>query len=152
MIPFLVPAKESLLASVLWHPDLHANNIMVEEKERDDEGNRQFKIVSILDWESAWAGPMFLQLDVPDFFRWNDDAVTPIRNVDLPDDLKSRSEPEQKEIKDEYVRSLVHRAYQLRAWPLDLIQLHGRNELVSLEGAMREPWVYGLSPVRSVSP
>src|SRR5260370_18407857 len=67
MIPFLVPNVESLSASVLWHPDLHANNIMVVEKNRADDGMRQFNIVSILDWQNAWAGPMFLQLDVPDF-------------------------------------------------------------------------------------
>ena len=34
MIPFLVPGVESLSTSVLWHPDLHANNIMVVEKKR----------------------------------------------------------------------------------------------------------------------
>ncbi|XP_006462390.1 hypothetical protein AGABI2DRAFT_186311 [Agaricus bisporus var. bisporus H97] len=148
MIPFLVPKKESLVASVLWHPDLHGDNILVEETERDDEGNRQFKIVSILDWESAWAGPMFLQLDVPDFLRWGPQALTPMHDVALPSDLKEKSELEQKEIKAVYKRILVHRAYQLRAWPVDLINFHGRNELVALEGIMREPWLYGLSPVR----
>jgi hypothetical protein len=53
IIPFLVPAKESLSVSVLWHPDLHVSNILVEEMERDGNGNRQFNIVLIYQF-SGW--------------------------------------------------------------------------------------------------
>lgn len=149
MIPHLVPSQESLSASVLWHPDLHANNIMVVEKERTNGGMRQFNIVSILDWQNAWAGPMFLQLDVPDVFH-SSDALSPLRKMALPTDLNEKSEEEQKQLQDEYKRALVHRYYQLRTFPHDLLHFRGRAEVLYLERIMREPWGYGLSPVRSV--
>ncbi len=112
MIPFLVPGVESLSTSVLWHPNLHANNIMVVEKKRTDDGMRQFDIVSILDWQNAWAGPMFLQLDVPDFLQWSD-ALSPLHDIDLPRDPKDKDESDQKQLQDEHKRALIHRYYRL---------------------------------------
>ncbi|DAA74701.1 TPA_exp: Uncharacterized protein A8136_3017 [Trichophyton benhamiae CBS 112371] len=50
--PYLLPTDDpDLVASTIWHTDLHAGNLFV------DKGH----ITSVIDWQQAWAGPLVLQ-------------------------------------------------------------------------------------------
>ncbi|OJJ86067.1 uncharacterized protein ASPGLDRAFT_65230 [Aspergillus glaucus CBS 516.65] len=59
LAPYLVPGSTDRLASanVLWHPDLHLENIFVDSVTG--------KITGIVDWQLACVTPMFYQSDVP---------------------------------------------------------------------------------------
>ncbi|KAJ7471862.1 hypothetical protein FB451DRAFT_1351741 [Mycena latifolia] len=58
VVPALVPTDEKALSSILWHPDLNVGN-------RED-----YKVVSIIDWQGAWAGPAYLQMNTPAFVEY----------------------------------------------------------------------------------
>ncbi|KAF2768456.1 hypothetical protein EJ03DRAFT_364001, partial [Teratosphaeria nubilosa] len=51
----LLPSDPNLTRSVLWHWDLHAPNIFVQDG----------KITDIIDWQDCWAGPLVLQARRP---------------------------------------------------------------------------------------
>ncbi|KAJ6602449.1 kinase-like domain-containing protein, partial [Mycena vulgaris] len=63
VVPALVPTDEKALSSILWHPDLNPGNIFVSPEE-------DYKVVSIIDWQGAWAGPAYLQMDTPAFIAY----------------------------------------------------------------------------------
>ncbi|KAJ9227024.1 hypothetical protein DTO027B5_8130 [Paecilomyces variotii] len=72
--PHLVPREENILGSFLWHSDLRTPNVFV-----DDTGH----ITSIIDWQSTWAGPLFLEGRHPHLLDYNDGKTLtdPIRFV-----------------------------------------------------------------------
>ena len=53
--PFLIPQDIEMTASTLWHSDIHASNIFTSEG----------RITSLIDWQAAWMGPLFLQARQP---------------------------------------------------------------------------------------
>ncbi|KIY43072.1 hypothetical protein FISHEDRAFT_54147 [Fistulina hepatica ATCC 64428] len=65
LIPYIVPREPRHLAGHLWHPDLHADNILVAAS--DAPGG--FSVTSIIDWQCSWVGPAFINLNVPTMFQ-----------------------------------------------------------------------------------
>jgi aminoglycoside phosphotransferase (APT) family kinase protein len=60
IIPQLLPPRATKEPSMLYHPDLSANNILV-----NDEGD----LVGIVDWESVIAAPAWLSCQLPEFLQ-----------------------------------------------------------------------------------
>jgi len=58
---YLLPGNEELVKSTIWHWEVHAPNVFVD---RD-------KITSLIDWQDAWAGPLFLQAQQPRLVDYN---------------------------------------------------------------------------------
>ncbi|KKZ65946.1 hypothetical protein EMCG_08289 [[Emmonsia] crescens] len=56
--PYLLPKDPTLHASVMWHSDLHTDNIFVDP-------NDPVKIVGLIDWQSVHLSPLFLQARTP---------------------------------------------------------------------------------------
>lgn len=56
---YLIPSSDDEAASsnVLWHPDLHLDNVFVDPNTHE--------ITSIIDWQSACVAPLFYQSGVP---------------------------------------------------------------------------------------
>ncbi|RMD39186.1 hypothetical protein DV735_g5946, partial [Chaetothyriales sp. CBS 134920] len=77
-IPQIVPRDSELISPRLWHPDFHAGNIYV-----DDQG----RITSIIDWQGAWATPVFLGANPPLLLDYGVDML-----MKLPDNFKSLDE------------------------------------------------------------
>lgn len=56
------PTDESGYANVLWHPDLHLDNIFVDPDTH--------QITRIVDWQSACVAPLFYQSGIPRLCRY----------------------------------------------------------------------------------
>lgn len=104
--PHLVPSPidEPGYANVLWHPDLHLDNIFVDPNTH--------QITRIVDWQSACVAPLFYQSCVPRLCRYNGPVsegwVVPKR----PEDFESLSESERKRIDDDIESETLHKYYE----------------------------------------
>lgn len=102
----LVPSSddEAAISNVLWHPDLHLDNVFVDQNTHE--------ITSIVDWQSACVAPLFYQSGVPRMFRHSGPVqegwVVPTR----PETYDSLSEDEQKKVDDDLESQIVHKYYE----------------------------------------
>ncbi|OJJ37807.1 hypothetical protein ASPWEDRAFT_171269 [Aspergillus wentii DTO 134E9] len=62
----VLPENEATHASILWHSDLHSQNIFVDPEDPS-------RIVGIIDWQSVSACPIFIQVGRPAFLDYNDE-------------------------------------------------------------------------------
>lgn len=74
VIPLITPKDEEIVSARLWHPDFHAGNIFV---------NKAGKITSIIDWQGAWIGPIFINANPPKVLDYSIDLL-----MELPDNYK----------------------------------------------------------------
>jgi hypothetical protein len=98
--PCLLPSDQpDLIASLLWHTDLHAANIFI-----DPETNR---ISSIIDWQGIFAAPLITQARHPKLVDYNGEHIleNPPGNDDLEPDEKRR-------VRDKWSRSIVLYNYE----------------------------------------
>lgn len=51
MILYITPKDPELASPRLWHPDFHTGNIYIDD---------QARISCIIDWQGAWATPVFI--------------------------------------------------------------------------------------------
>lgn len=96
--PYLLPREEGLLGSFLWHTDLRTPNIFV-----NDSGS----ITSIIDWQSIWAGPLFLEGRHPHFLDYNGDMV-----LELPQNFKQLDKDAQSTVKYQVTKSILLYLYE----------------------------------------
>ncbi|KLJ10348.1 hypothetical protein EMPG_14257 [Blastomyces silverae] len=96
--PLLLPKDPELVASYLFHPHFHSENIFLK-------GNR---ISSILGWQHVWAGPSFTEASPPAFVKVDSDDLT----LDYPDKYKDLAEDERREIDVKISQSVLRYAYQ----------------------------------------
>ncbi|OBT42111.1 hypothetical protein VE00_06510 [Pseudogymnoascus sp. WSF 3629] len=95
--PYILPEDKSMSRSTLWHWDIHAPNIFV----KDD------KITSLIDWQSTWVGPLFLQYRYPKLVNYTGEVM-----LRLPEDYKDMEKSEKDRVKDRVERSLVQFLYK----------------------------------------
>lgn len=86
---YLLPKDASVHTPVLWHGDLHQENIFVDEHDPS-------KILSIIDWQASHVVPLFQQAQTPGFLDF--DGPRPELGISslpsLPDDFDSLSSDE----------------------------------------------------------
>lgn len=87
--PFLLPKDRTLHSSVIWHSDLHTDNIFVDP-------NDPVKIVGIIDWQSAHFSPLFLQARTPALLNF-DGPLPESFQIKLPENFNLLS-PEDQEV------------------------------------------------------
>lgn len=95
--PYILPKDERMTRSTLWHWDMHAPNFFV----RDD------RITSLIDWQSTWAGPLFLQYRYPKLANYTGDVM-----LRLPEDYKDMEKSEKDRVAKQVERSLVQYLYE----------------------------------------
>lgn len=96
--PYLLPNKQELIRPTIWHWDLHAPNLFVQGG----------KITSLIDWQGAWAGPLFLQARHPRLVDYNGKVM-----LKLPDNYEVLEDPNEKaRIRDQVERSIVLHMYE----------------------------------------
>ncbi|GAB1217168.1 hypothetical protein ATERTT37_006393 [Aspergillus terreus] len=107
--PYLIPAQtdEAAASNVLWHPDLHRDNVFVDPLTG--------QITSIIDWQAARVAPLFYQSDVPRMFR----HTGPVRDgwaiPERPATFDSLSAEEKEKIDADLESETIHKYYQARA-------------------------------------
>ena len=104
--PYLLPKKESFRASIMWHSDLHANNIFVDPE-------RPTKIVGIIDWQSVHLSPLFLQVRHPSIVRFDGPIPEEYAPIALPDDFDELSPEAQKEAKKLRSAQTLYKLYEV---------------------------------------
>lgn len=98
LIPYLLPPKEELSRSTLWHWDIHSANLFVE-------GNQ---ITSLIDWQDTWVGPLFLQYRHPKLVDVNGEVL-----LKLPETYGSLEEGDEKAgIRRRVEKSLILHGYE----------------------------------------
>ncbi|RMZ81401.1 hypothetical protein DV738_g2281, partial [Chaetothyriales sp. CBS 135597] len=97
-IPQIVPRDSELISPRLWHPDFHAGNIYV-----DDQG----RITSIIDWQGAWATPVFLGANPPLLLDYGVDML-----MKLPDNFKSLDEATKNRFRYQVSQSILIHSYE----------------------------------------
>lgn len=96
--PFVLPTDPRMTRSTLWHWDLHASNLFV----KDDH------ITCVIDWQSTWAGPLFLQYQYPELVRYSGEVM-----LRLPENYENMEKKERDIVSASVERSLVQYVYEL---------------------------------------
>ncbi|EEP82721.1 predicted protein [Uncinocarpus reesii 1704] len=103
-IPHLIPNDPEAATNVLWHPDLHLDNVFVDPATG--------KITSIIDWQGASVAPMFYQSCVPRMFRHygpvREGWVVPSR----PDNFDTLGAEDQARVDQELENETMHKYYE----------------------------------------
>ncbi|ELR06647.1 hypothetical protein GMDG_00264 [Pseudogymnoascus destructans 20631-21] len=95
--PYILPEDKSMSRATLWHWDMHAPNIFV----KDD------RITSLIDWQSTWVGPLFLQYRYPKLVNYTGEVM-----LRLPENYKDMEKSEKDRVSDQVERSLVQFLYE----------------------------------------
>ena len=108
--PYLVPplTDEAATSNVLWHPDLHLDNVFVDPNTHE--------ITRIVDWQSACVAPLFYQSCVPRMFR----HPGPVREgwivPERPENFDNLSEDEQTKVDHDLESEIIHKYYEAQVY------------------------------------
>ncbi|KAL2067763.1 hypothetical protein VTL71DRAFT_15859 [Oculimacula yallundae] len=97
--PYILPEDERMVRSTLWHWDLHASNLFVKNDQ----------ITCIIDWQSTWAGPLFVQYRYPKIVYYAGEVV-----LKLPEDYERMEGDEKVKVSCQVERSLVQYLYETK--------------------------------------
>lgn len=108
MAPYVLLENKATHASVLWHGDLNLQNIFVNPEEPTH-------ILGIIDWQSASACPLFMQVTLPGFLDYNGPAPEELQQIRLPANLDSMTLDEQQKAKALHQAQTLHNLYLARS-------------------------------------
>ncbi|CZT06814.1 related to FMP29 Found in Mitochondrial Proteome [Rhynchosporium graminicola] len=92
IFPYILPEDGRMSCSTLWHWDLHASNLFVKNDQ----------VASIIDWQSTWAGPLFVQYRYPKIVSYAGEVM-----LMLPEDYESMEGKEKAGVSHQVERSIV---------------------------------------------
>ncbi|KAL4877121.1 kinase-like domain-containing protein [Aspergillus karnatakaensis] len=95
--PYLSPSDSAVVASHIWHTDLHAANIFVQDG----------RISSVIDWQGTWAAPLILQARHPRLVQYNGDMI-----LKAPENFKDLEPDEEKRARDQMSKSIILYLYE----------------------------------------
>lgn len=109
LVPYLLPTDSSILASFLWHGDLHSENIFVNP-------DKPSEILGIIDWQSTQILPLYELARQPFFLDYEGPPVVGLERPEFPEDWDQLNPTEQKKAHALYLdmalsalyRTLVH--------------------------------------------
>jgi hypothetical protein len=110
--PHLLPKEAPFQASIMWHGDVHTDNMFVRPENPTE-------IVGIIDWQSVHLSPLFLQARHPAPIGFNGPIP---KGFELPENFDELSPAEQKDAK------LLRSAQSL--YKLYEVELRKQNEVV----------------------
>ncbi|KAG8207763.1 APH domain-containing protein [Trichophyton interdigitale] len=102
--PYLIPHDQASRANILWHPDLHLDNVFVDPA--------TCEITGIVDWQGARIAPLFYQSCIPRMFRHDgpirEGWIVPSR----PDNFDTLTQEEQRQVDRDLAKETVHKYYE----------------------------------------
>jgi len=96
--PYIIPSDPDLIAGHLWHKDLHSGNIFVD----------QTQITSLIDWQSTWIGPLYLQARHAKLIDYNGEIM-----LRPPPNFKELDDKERARLRSQIAKSIVLHLYEL---------------------------------------
>jgi hypothetical protein len=136
-IPHVVPKDPQLVSPRLWHPDLHAGNIYIDD---------QARISEIIDWQGAWTSPVFLGAKPPALLDYSVDLL-----MKLPDNFKELDPATKEQLRYQVAQSILIHEYETQTAqrnPSVLKMLHHTHgqTLKNLEAFAGSTWDNCLYP------
>jgi hypothetical protein len=107
--PDVLPEEKATHAAVLWHGDLHTQNIFVDPE-------NPARIIGIIDWQTVSASPIFVQVTRPAFLDFNGPTPEHLGKVSLPENFDELSPDEQREAKALQQAQTLHNLYMVRCY------------------------------------
>ena len=107
--PYVLPEQEVTHSSVIWHGDLHTQNIFVDPEDPTE-------ILGIIDWQFVSALPLFLQVTRPAFLDFNGPIPEELAKVSLPQNFEMLSPEDQHEAKALHQAQTLHNLYMARCY------------------------------------
>lgn len=89
VLPYLISKDDSHIASMLWHNDLHSDNIFVDEE-------HPTQITGIIDWQGVHLSPAFLRVHHPSLIDYDGPILEGLKLPQLPSNF-AELDPEAKE-------------------------------------------------------
>lgn len=105
--PFLLPKDKELSKPVLWHPDLHGDNIFVNP-------DRPSEIVSIIDWQAVNLSPLFLQARHPALVDFEGPIPEGLESINLPENFDDLSPEKQLDAKKLRAAQSLYKLYEIQ--------------------------------------
>ncbi|KAF2239810.1 phosphotransferase enzyme family protein [Viridothelium virens] len=96
-----------LSKAVLWHSDLHADNIFVDP-------NQPTKILDIIDWQAVNVSPPFLQARHPSLINFEGPIPEGFDPILLPDNFEQLSKEEQQQAKNLRAAQSIYKLYEIQ--------------------------------------
>lgn len=133
---YILPKDDALDTGIIWHNDLHADNIFVDK-------DTPTKLTSIIDWQAIPIYPMFLIAHHPSLIEY--DGPKPERFVQprLPEDIEEFNAHDKKAAKELFLAKTIWLYYetQVNKESPDLIHAFKyretlQSELLSLIGSI----------------
>ncbi|CAA7266683.1 unnamed protein product [Cyclocybe aegerita] len=124
LVPHIAPQDSQY---ILWHPDLHASNIIVTEM------TDSCTLRGVIDWQGARVAPYYTQLDPPPAFTAEEHPLVDSSKDDGPElsvQLDTLTDPEQQRLARLALR---------RAWRAHLHRILMRNDDPELAHDLYEP-------------
>jgi hypothetical protein len=81
VLPYLVPRDGPYTASMLWHNDLHSENIFVNEE-------CPTEITGIIDWQGVHVSPAFLHVHYPSLIEYDGPILEGLKLPQLPSNFE----------------------------------------------------------------
>ncbi|KAL4945778.1 hypothetical protein BDV06DRAFT_219021 [Aspergillus oleicola] len=106
LCPYIMPKNEKASDAVLWHSDLHAENIFVDAE-------NPTQITSVIDWQSAPVYPMFLHAHQASLIDFEGPKLNGFEEPALPENLSSLDPEAQKAAKHLFVSQTLWLSYEL---------------------------------------
>ncbi|PVH75331.1 hypothetical protein DL98DRAFT_551674 [Cadophora sp. DSE1049] len=136
--PYILPKDKRMTRSTLWHWDLHASNLFVKNDQ----------VTCIIDWQSNWAGPLFIQYRYPKIVYYAGEVV-----LRLLEDCESMEGNEKVKVSCQVERSLVQYLYEAKTKetnPLltDIIDIPQRTIRKQTIAFAEESWEGGILSFR----
>nr|POE56568.1 altered inheritance of mitochondria protein 9, mitochondrial [Quercus suber] len=105
---YLKPKDPILSAPVLWHTDLHWDNIFVDE-------NDPTEITAIIDWQAVHIAPLFAQAQHPTFLEFDGEVpgTFDADAIKLPENFGNLSKEEQQAAKKLRGAQLLWKLYEV---------------------------------------
>jgi hypothetical protein len=80
ILPSIIPKDDACTGSILWHNDLHSDNIFVND-------NCPTEITGIIDWQSVHLSPAFLHVHHPSLIEYDGPILQNFEKPVLPPDF-----------------------------------------------------------------
>ncbi|KAF2281565.1 kinase-like protein [Westerdykella ornata] len=135
VLPYIMPKEDAFTATVLWHNDLHSDNIFVN-------ADRPTEITGIIDWQGVHLHPAFLHVHYPSLVEYDGPVLPPLSSPQLPPNIKEMEPVEKEQAKALFLAQPFYSLYQInikRQTPELLLFDDGEVYVQSLLAQLTEP-------------
>lgn len=118
IIPFIMPKDDAYSASILWHNDLHPDNIFVNQ-------NRPTEITGVIDWQGVHLSPAFLHVHYPSLIEYDGPISDGFEKPQLPSNFAELDPVAKENARSLHTAQFIWGLYQIfiRKQALDLLRI-----------------------------